>query len=73
MALDYVLCPEKQFPVANNQAFSTLCWLSENAKSILADPANIYVMGDSVGGNMATVISSKYFSHIQICTSNNKN
>ncbi|KAI8095896.1 alpha/beta hydrolase fold-domain-containing protein [Thamnidium elegans] len=61
MAVDYTLSPERQFPVANTQAFLTLCWLSENARSIFTDPENIYVMGDSAGGNMATVFNLFFY------------
>jgi acetyl esterase len=60
MLVEYSLSPEVQFPVANEQSYAALCWLREHGASINVNPEQIVVAGDSAGGNMAAVISSKF-------------
>ena len=39
------------------EAYDSLKWVSENANSLSLDPTRLAVAGDSVGGNMATVVT----------------
>lgn len=55
-SLEYGLAPEKQFPVAVKHALFSYDWLYQNANNLNINPQNIFVMGDSAGGNLATII-----------------
>ncbi len=55
--VDYTPAPEAQYPVQNEQAYTVLEWVAEHAAEIGADPSRIAIMGDSVGGNMATAVA----------------
>lgn len=59
MLVEYGLSPEFKFPVANEQVYAALCWVWEHGHSINVNPDQIAIVGDSAGGNMATVVSSK--------------
>ena len=55
--VDYTPSPEAQYPVAIHQAFAATKWVSENGHEIGVDGSRLAVAGNSVGGNMATVVS----------------
>lgn len=55
--VDYPRSPEAKYPIALEQAYSTLLWLAENGPQINIDPTRIAVVGDSVGGNMAAALT----------------
>lgn len=59
MLVEYSLSPEFKFPVAIEQIYAALCWIQDHGKSMYMDPNQIVIAGDSAGGNMATVVSSK--------------
>ena len=55
--VNYSRSPEVQYPVANEQAYAATQWIANNGQTIGLDPTRIAVAGDSVGGNMAAVVS----------------
>lgn len=54
---DYTPTPDAQFPVAINQAYAATKWVSENGDTIGVDGTRLAVAGNSVGGNMSTVVA----------------
>lgn len=54
---DYTPSPEAQYPTAINEIYATVEWLAENGQEIGVDGKNLAIAGNSVGGNMATVIA----------------
>ena len=57
--VDYTPSPEAKYPTAINQAYAATKWVAENGKEIGVDGSRLAVAGNSVGGNMATVVSLK--------------
>jgi acetyl esterase len=55
--VDYLPAPEAQYPVQIEQAYAALEWAVRHAAELGVDPARTGVVGDSVGGNMATVLA----------------
>jgi acetyl esterase len=55
--VDYHRSPETQYPVPIEEAYAATKWVAENGKTINADPSRLAVAGDSVGGNMAAVVT----------------
>lgn len=55
--VDYPRSPEAKYPVAIEQAYSTLVWMAENGDQLNIDPRRIAIVGDSVGGNMAAAVT----------------
>jgi acetyl esterase len=55
ISVDYRLAPEYRFPVATNDAWDALSWVSQNAKSLGLLPGALAVGGDSAGGTLAAV------------------
>jgi acetyl esterase len=55
--VEYDRSPEARHPVAIEQAYATARWITQHGRSAGLDSARIAVAGDSVGGNMATVLA----------------
>lgn len=55
--VDYTRSPEAHYPVAVEQAYAALVWTAEQGVAIGVDSSRLAVVGDSVGGNMATVLT----------------
>ena len=54
---DYTPSPEAHYPVAINQAYAATKWVAEHGAEIGIDGSRLAVAGNSVGGNMAAVVS----------------
>lgn len=55
--VDYNRSPEVHYPEAINQAYAATKWVAENGNEIKVDGKRLAVVGSSVGGNMAAVVS----------------
>jgi acetyl esterase len=55
--LDYERAPEARYPIAIEQAYSITAWVAAYGASLGVDTSRLAVAGDSVGGNMATVVT----------------
>ena len=57
VSVDYRLAPENPAPAAAEDCFAALKWAVANASSLNADASNVFVAGDSAGGNLAAVMA----------------
>ncbi|EGH96919.1 alpha/beta hydrolase [Pseudomonas syringae] len=55
--VNYTPSPEAHYPTAINQAYAATQWMAEHGKEINVDGKRLAVAGNSVGGNMATVVA----------------
>jgi acetyl esterase len=55
--VNYTPSPEAHYPVAINQAYNATKWVADHGKEIGVDGKRLAVAGNSVGGNMATVVA----------------
>lgn len=55
--VDYINSPYAQYPTQNEQAYASLLYAIEHAQELRIDPNRLAIAGDSVGGNMAAVIT----------------
>ncbi|SEK12878.1 Acetyl esterase/lipase [Paraburkholderia diazotrophica] len=55
--VEYTPSPEARYPVAINEAYAVTKWVAAHGEEIGVDGARLAVVGNSVGGNMAAVIS----------------
>ena len=55
--VNYTPSPEVQYPVAITQAYEATKWVAEHGNEIKVDGRHLAVVGNSVGGNMAAVVS----------------
>ena len=65
VSVEYRLAPEYPFPAAIEDGYAVLRWVRENSGLIGADKTKISVMGDSAGGNIATVLTLMCRDHQQ--------
>ena len=54
---DYTPSPEAQYPTAINEIYAVTEWVAKHGAEIGVDGTNLAVVGNSVGGNMSTVIA----------------
>ena len=55
--VNYTPSPESHYPVAINEAYAATQWVAKHGSEINVDGTRLAVAGNSVGGNMATVVS----------------
>jgi len=55
--VNYTPSPEAGYGVATEQAYAATRWVAEHGKDIGVDGKRLAVAGNSVGGNMATVVA----------------
>ncbi|MBO0860836.1 MAG: alpha/beta hydrolase [Chloracidobacterium sp.] len=55
--VNYATSPEAKYPVQIEQAYAATKYIAENGKMMNMDSTRLAVAGDSVGGNMATVVA----------------
>jgi len=55
--VDYTPSPEARYPTAINQAYAATQWVAQHGQQIGVDGQRLAVAGNSVGGNMAAVVS----------------
>jgi acetyl esterase len=55
--VDYRLAPEYRFPVAVDDSWAALRWVSEHLTDFAAPDAPLIVAGDSAGGNLSAVLA----------------
>ncbi len=59
VSVDYRLAPEHKYPAGLNDCIAVTQWLLIHGGDIGGDISRIGVMGDSAGGNLATVVTHK--------------
>ena len=57
ISVDYRLAPEFKFPIPHQDCYDATVWVAEHAEELGIDSDQLTVMGDSAGGNLATVVS----------------
>ncbi|PXF30215.1 alpha/beta hydrolase [Pokkaliibacter plantistimulans] len=55
--VNYTPSPEAQYPTAINQAYAATAWVAAHGAELGVDGTRLAVAGNSVGGNMAAVVS----------------
>ena len=55
--VDYDRSPEARYPIAIEQAYAATRYVADHAKEFHVDASRLAVAGDSVGGNMAAVVT----------------
>lgn len=55
--VNFSLSPEKKYPIPIEEAYAATKYVAEHGKALKLDSSRLAVAGDSVGGNMATVVA----------------
>ena len=59
VSADYRLAPEHPYPTGHQDCYRVLRWIGENAETFGGDRANIFVAGDSAGGNLTQYCTTR--------------
>lgn len=57
VSVAYRQSPENPFPAPVEDAYAATQWVMQNTAAINGDPARVALVGESAGGNMATVVT----------------
>src|SRR6478735_5471519 len=63
VSVDYRLAPTHRFPLAVIDSLAAVNWVADNAAELGVDAGRIGLMGDSAGGNLATVVCQQLRDH----------
>jgi len=55
--VDFTRTPEAHYPQQINEAYAATKWIADHGKEVNIDGSKLAVAGNSVGGNMATVVA----------------
>jgi acetyl esterase len=55
--VDYINAPEAKYPTQQEQAYEALIYAIDHAEELRIDPDRLGIMGDSVGGHMAAIVT----------------
>lgn len=55
--VNYTPSPEARYPMAINEIYAATKWVADNGAQINVDGKRLAIVGNSVGGNMATVVA----------------
>lgn len=55
--VDYVNAPDAKYPTQQEQAYASLLHTVEHADELRVDPSRLAIVGDSVGGHMAALVT----------------
>lgn len=58
-SVDYRLAPENPYPTGHEDCYSALKWIYNNAVNLGGDNNNIFVAGDSAGGNLTQYCTTR--------------
>lgn len=59
VSVDYRLAPEYAYPTGHTDCFAVLKWIYKNAQRFGGDKDNVFVAGDSAGGNLAQYCTTR--------------
>lgn len=58
-SIDYRLAPENPYPKGHQDCYEVLKWIKNNVNKYHGDGSNIFVAGDSAGGNLAQYCTTR--------------
>ncbi|MFJ7936503.1 alpha/beta hydrolase [Sporosarcina sp. NPDC096371] len=59
VSVDYRLAPENPYPTGHEDCYSVLKWIYDKVESLGGDRKNIFVAGDSAGGNLTQYCTTR--------------
>ncbi len=63
VSVNYRLSPEFPFPTALEDSYTAALWVNEHISELSENSKKIYVMGDSAGGGLATLVALRNKKH----------
>jgi acetyl esterase len=55
ISVEYRMAPEHEFPAAAEDCYQATAWVADNLDAVQGKPGELFVAGDSAGGNLAAV------------------
>jgi len=63
ISIEYRLAPEHRFPAGVEDCFNAILWIMNNARKYHIDNQNLWIGGDSAGGNLSAVSCIRLRQH----------